>query len=82
MNELLNIETPKVAAHTIIERLRKKIQDHTIHLQSGESVTMTISVGIAVHNGHPDYECLIKAADDARYQAKANGRNRIECAPE
>ncbi|MBI0550066.1 diguanylate cyclase [Pectobacterium parmentieri] len=76
------IETPKVAAHTIIERLRKKIQDHTIHLQNGESVTMTISAGIAVYSGHPDYECLIKAADDALYQAKANGRNRIEYAPE
>ncbi|MFJ5468931.1 diguanylate cyclase [Pectobacterium carotovorum] len=76
------IETPKVAAYTIIERLRKKIQDHPIHLQNGESVTMTISAGIAVYSGHPDYECLIKAADDALYQAKANGRNRIEYAPE
>lgn len=76
------IETPKVAAYTIIERLRKKIQDHPIYLQNGESVTMTISAGIAVYSGHPDYECLIKAADDALYQAKANGRNRIEYAPE
>ncbi|MBA5203102.1 diguanylate cyclase [Pectobacterium aroidearum] len=76
------IETPKVAAHTIIERLRKKIQDHPIHLQNGESITMTISAGIAVYSGHPDYECLIKAADDALYQAKANGRNRIEYAQE
>ncbi|RJL18755.1 diguanylate cyclase [Pectobacterium polaris] len=76
------IETRKVAAYTIIERLRKKIQDHPIYLQNGESVTMTISAGIAVYSGHPDYECLIKAADDALYQAKANGRNRIEYAPE
>lgn len=76
------IETPKVAAHTIIERLRKKIQDHTIYLQNGESVTMTISAGIAAYSGHPDYECLIKAADDALYQAKTNGRNRIEFASE
>ncbi|GKV80686.1 diguanylate cyclase [Pectobacterium versatile] len=76
------IETPKAAAYTIIERLRKKIQDHPIHLQNGGSVTMTISAGIAVYSGHPDYECLIKAADDALYQAKANGRNRIEYAPE
>ncbi|KFX07981.1 diguanylate cyclase [Pectobacterium betavasculorum] len=76
------IETPRVAAYTIIERLRKKVQDLAIHLQSGENVRMTISAGIAVYSGHPDYECLIKAADDALYQAKANGRNRIEYAPE
>ncbi|MEH0873382.1 diguanylate cyclase [Pectobacterium cacticida] len=76
------IETPKVAAYTLIERLRKKIQDHIIYLQNGASVTVTISAGIAVYNGHPDYECLVKAADDALYQAKANGRNRIEYAAE
>ncbi|MEH2920958.1 diguanylate cyclase [Samsonia erythrinae] len=76
------IEMSKHAAYAIIERLRKRIQDHKIQLQNGEVITITISAGIAVYRGHPDYECLIKAADDALYQAKSNGRNRIEYAPE
>ncbi|PWC22113.1 GGDEF domain-containing protein [Brenneria roseae subsp. roseae] len=76
------IETPKFAAYALIERLREKIQDHQIHLQNGKTITTTISAGIAVYSGHPDYECLIKSADDALYKAKANGRNRVEYASE
>ena len=76
------IETSKTEAYTIIERLRRKIQEKSIYLQKDEKVKVTISAGIAVYNGHPDYECLIKVADDALYQAKANGRNRIEYAIE
>ena len=76
------VETPKAMAYALIDRLRKKIQDHKINLQSGETITTTISAGIAAYNGHPDYEYLIKSADYALYKAKASGRNRIECASE
>lgn len=31
---------------------------------------------MAVHDGHPDYERLLKRADEALYQAKHEGRNR------
>lgn len=76
------VETTKTEAYSIIERLRKRIQEKSIHIQKDDSVTVTISAGVAVYNGHPDYECLIKVADDALYQAKANGKNRIEYAKE
>ncbi|MFE8153152.1 diguanylate cyclase [Brenneria goodwinii] len=74
------IETTQDEAYTFIDRLREKIQNHKIRLQNNEVVTITISAGIAMYNGHPDYEYLINAADVALYQAKANGRNRIEFA--
>ncbi|MBJ7220384.1 diguanylate cyclase [Brenneria sp. L3-3C-1] len=77
---LVLVATSKEAAYILIDRLRKEIQDHEIRLQSGEIVTVTISAGIAVYNGHPDYQCLVKSADDALYQAKTRGRNRIEYA--
>jgi len=76
------IETSKAEAYSIIERLRRKIQEKSIYLQKDEKVKVTISAGVAMYNGHPDYEYLIKVADDALYRAKANGRNRIEYAPE
>ncbi|QTF07948.1 diguanylate cyclase [Brenneria izadpanahii] len=76
------IETTKDTAYTFIERLREKIQNHKIRLQSNETINITISAGIAMYSGHPDYQYLINAADAALYQAKANGRNRIEFAPE
>jgi diguanylate cyclase (GGDEF)-like protein len=40
---------------------------------------MTISIGICtVNDKHANFEQLINDADDAMYQAKSNGRNRIE----
>ena len=47
-------------------------------------VPVTLSVGVAsAQLGGADalnYEALLRAADAALYRAKANGRNRVECA--
>ena len=41
---------------------------------------VTMSLGLAQHDGHPDPDYLIRAADRALYRAKENGRNRVEIA--
>ncbi len=40
-------------------------------------IQVTMSIGIAVHDGHPDYTLLIAQADRALYAAKNSGRDRI-----
>lgn len=45
---------------------------------------MTISIGVLLMDPHQNYieEEVYKYADSALYQAKGNGRNRIECVKE
>ena len=59
------------------ERLRRQLEDASIDA-GGESICMTVSVGIAVREAqmHETQE-LMNAADRALYAAKNAGRNRI-----
>ncbi|MOA58881.1 Diguanylate cyclase DosC [compost metagenome] len=41
-------------------------------------VPVTVSIGVAMHNGHPDYEYTVRQSDQALYAAKNAGRNRVE----
>jgi diguanylate cyclase (GGDEF)-like protein len=81
--EFLVISTRSDRSDTLLlaERLRSAVEQHTVTLSDGNTATVTISLGVATwSNGYIDGDDLIKAADNALYQAKHNGRNRIETA--
>jgi diguanylate cyclase (GGDEF)-like protein len=65
----------------IAERIRAR-SEATLFKVAEDMIGVTVSVGVAVADG-PDqaFTPLMLAADDALYRAKANGRNRVECAP-
>jgi len=75
---LLLVEISESQAENIIKNIRHAIIDQPIHPPQGGRVNLTISAGICLFDGHPDYERLIKRADGALYLAKKNGRNRTE----
>lgn len=55
------------------------IQNLRIITSEEETVTLTVSMGIHLHAAHAlSFEEALKQADSALYQAKNNGRNRIE----
>ncbi|HEC90051.1 MAG TPA: GGDEF domain-containing protein [Alphaproteobacteria bacterium] len=68
-------------AFTIAENARKTVADAPFKIGSGKILDITTSVGIAIHDGHPDYNRTIKRADEALYSAKHGGRNRSVISP-
>ena len=68
-------ETHRPGAQRFAERLRHTIEAHAV----GEMKTST-SCGVATMIPEDTVEALLGAADQALYQAKANGRNRTETA--
>ena len=68
-------ETDLEGAHRFAERLRR-----TIEAQSVGDMQTSTSCGVATMLPEDNVEELLRAADQALYQAKTNGRNRTEIA--
>ena len=66
-------------AHRIAERIRLHVAGSPFRVMGGEELlTVTISIGVAASLGEADTPAeLVKRADEAMYEAKAKGRNRV-----
>ncbi|MBK9676768.1 MAG: GGDEF domain-containing protein [Betaproteobacteria bacterium] len=74
-------ETATKQALSRLEQLRISIGELNLNLNGKVIPRVTVSIGVAVFPEHGDTAtALIKAADNALYRAKRNGRNRIEVA--
>jgi len=61
----------------IAEKVRHLIESVEFTLSDEQQISLTASIGAAVHDGHPDYQRTISNADTALYQAKDKGRNCV-----
>ncbi|WP_207261583.1 diguanylate cyclase [Desulfovibrio sp. Huiquan2017] len=65
------------AGENTAERLRRRVERHEVKTH-GQAITFTISIGVtALADDDKSIEGLLKRADDALYQAKRSGRNRV-----
>ena len=64
-------------AKEIIERIRKKIQDLVINIDSELSINVTCSFGLSSFTLDKSLSEIIQNADKALYSAKENGRNKV-----
>lgn len=78
--------TSGALAVQVAERLRANAAAHAFKVSTGETITLTVSIGVAVFpDDAKDKSELISHADLALYHAKQTGRNRVvrygkECA--
>ncbi|PLA73457.1 hypothetical protein CYQ88_11110 [Hydrogenovibrio sp. SC-1] len=81
---LFEVEVPEYGTQ-MADKVRQAVFDLNIeHSGNPPWLKMTISIGVLLMDPDQNYieEEVYKYADSALYQAKANGRNRIECVKE
>jgi len=72
-------ETDLGSAMQVAERMRTTLGTTPIELPNGTRLDVTASFGLATCTaGTKGRKQLFKQADEALYEAKANGRNRVE----
>jgi diguanylate cyclase (GGDEF)-like protein len=58
-----------------------KVRDHVVKsrfMYKGERIEVTVSAGVAERKAFPSLKSLVNSADQRLYDAKKNGRNRVE----
>lgn len=68
----------KISVLGLLEYLRKEIENSSYFIDNTNVVKFTISIGVSFLTEEDTIESLIKRADINVYNAKSNGRNRIE----
>ena len=65
----------------VAERLRKTIESKKVDISKIDNdkkyISVTISLGVAQYDGTMDCNEFIRKADNALYEAKETGRNKV-----
>lgn len=79
---ILLVEAPEPQAMQVAQRIRSAVENTPITLAGGATVTITLSIGVAVLGARSDdLRNLLREADRALYSAKQQGRNRVAGVP-
>ncbi len=68
------------ASH-VAERIRAAVSELPILLDDGVRLSQSVSIGVASWDGHVPADAFVARADDALYEAKRSGRNRVSTIP-
>ncbi|PKM77391.1 MAG: GGDEF domain-containing protein [Firmicutes bacterium HGW-Firmicutes-15] len=75
---VLMMDCPRDKVLEVAERIRKTVQEHKFPIIDGQEINITVSIGVAIYpETVNDINMIIEKADEALYQAKRTGRNRV-----
>lgn len=67
----------RAQALAMAEKIRARVEKTGIQIAHQQSIRTSISIGVSMSDGNPDFQRIIDRADQALYQAKSTGRNRV-----
>ncbi|WP_240418044.1 GGDEF domain-containing protein [Paenibacillus periandrae] len=73
--------TGLLQAESIAQNIRQKVAENRFWLLAGESVGITVSIGVVEYAPGMSSEDLLVCADDALYLSKELGRNKVSLFP-
>jgi len=75
---IIMTDCPEANIRDVAERIRRAVQEHKFYLLEGQSVNITVSIGVAIYPSTVNnIEELVERADLSLYEAKRTGRNRV-----
>lgn len=71
------VDIDEESALRVAQKVRQAVAHEPFDLTGEQQVTLTVSIGMALYDGHPDYQHVVRRADKALYEAKNNGRDQV-----
>ncbi len=72
------VDTDQEGSRLFAERLLQRVRQENFLLSGDTLINLTVSIGLTLHDGHPDQQRTLRRADEALYRAKHAGRDRVE----
>lgn len=74
---ILLVDLEEADALRVAENVREAVSSEMFDLSGEQKVSITVSIGVAMYDGHPDPQRVMRRADQALYWAKNGGRDRV-----
>ncbi len=74
---ILLVELDAAQSLAVAEKIRRTVENADIPLSDGNSLQVTLSLGVALYEGQHDPHSITDLADQALALAKGGGRNRV-----